>query len=108
MDNAQLKTFVGGLLTLGEFLAGLGDGFSFDDIRKAVEVAKVMNPMLQNAKPALDQYRAMSDEQAKELEDYIAAEFDIEDDKLELVIESVLRFAIELRGLADILLPKPA
>lgn len=104
----ELKALVGFGLSCGELLAGLGDGFSFDDVKKVIDCAKQASPALKGAKAALGQYLVMSDEQAKELEDFVIADFDIADDQVEFVIESALKVAIELHGLASIFAPKPA
>ena len=102
----ELKELVAFGLSAGEFVAGLADGFSFDDIKKGIEVAKLAGPGLKDAKAALGEYQAMTDEQAKELEDFVVMDFDIADDGVEMAIESALKIVISLHDLAN-LLPKP-
>lgn len=101
----ELKALVSFGLSSGELVVGLANGFGFDDVQKALEVVKKA-PALKLALPALKEYREMTDEQAKDLEAFVTADFDIPDDMVEKAIESVLSFLIGLHGLVDMLLPK--
>lgn len=102
----ELKLFVGFGLTVGELLSIVSKGVSFDVIKKLIECAKFAGPALKGAKAALEQYIAMSDEQAKELDDYVVAEFDIADDGVEAAVESAIRIAIECHVLVGLFVPK--
>lgn len=101
----ELKALVSFGLSAGELVAGLANGFSFDDVQKALEVVKKA-PAMKLALPALAEYRAMTDEDAEDLEAFISADFDIPDDRVEAAIESALNFLVELHGLLSFLGPK--
>jgi hypothetical protein len=101
----ELKQLVSFGLSSGELVVGLANGFSFDDVQKALEVVKKA-PALKLAGVALTQYREMTDEQASALEAFVITDFDIPADSVETVIEAVLAFLIGLHGFVDMLLPK--
>lgn len=106
MGIKETKELVAFGLSVGELVAGLQDGFSFDDVKKAVEAARLAGPGLKDAELALGEYLAMNDVQALELETFIEQEFDIPSDNVELAIETALRFAIQARVLVNLFLPK--
>lgn len=95
----ELKELVAFGLAAGELVAGLADGVGFDDVGKVVAAAKAAGPGLAGAGDALKEYVAMSDADALELENFVVAEFDIADDKVEMAIEQALKVAIELHSL---------
>lgn len=102
----ELKELVGFGLSVGELIAGLADGFGFDDVKKAIDAAKLAAPAFKDAHKALAEYVGMTDTEAAELEAYVFTEFDIADDKIEAAIEGALKLAIELRSLVALLVPK--
>lgn len=108
MGNDKLKVLVGGILSVTELVFSVADGFSFGLIGKLVDVAKKAGPALAAAPQAALQYMQMSDDEALDVENYVVAEFDIENDKVEAVIEQALKVAVELRSLVALFVKKPA
>lgn len=102
----ELKALVGFGLSAAELVADFADGISFSLISKVVEVAKLSKPAIKGAQAALDQYIAMSDEEALSLEAYVMGEFDISDDKVEQAIEAALKVAIELHSVVALFAKK--
>ena len=108
MGTKELKELVGLGLSSGELIAALADGVQISDLGKAVEVARAAGPGLKDAGKALDEYLAMTDAAALDLENWVVAEFDIPDDKVEAAIEMALKVAIQLRDLVRLFVKKPA
>lgn len=102
----DLKELVFFGLKAGELIAGIADGIDFSDVSKLIAAGKSAGPAFKDAKNALAEYSSMSDEEAKGLEDYVTANFDIADDKVEAGIKGALNVAIELHGLVGLITPK--
>lgn len=96
MGIKELKELVGLGLSLGELAAALSDGIGIDDADEAIQVAMRAVPGIDGAAAALAEYKAMTDEQAKELEDYVMADFDIANDSVEAAVEGALTILIGL------------
>lgn len=107
MADDKLKVLVGGVLSVVELLFSVADGFSFGLIGKLIDVAKKAGPALAAAPAAALQYLNMTDAEALDVEEYVAVEFDIADDKIESVIEQALKVAVELRSLVALFVKKP-
>lgn len=105
MQTQELKDVVGAGLTFIEAGFAVADGLDVSDVGKALEALKKL-PELKKAPQALAEYKAMNDEQAKDLEDFVITEFDISDDKVEVVIETVLNSLIGLHSVAALILKK--
>lgn len=106
MATSNLKVLLAFILSLGELVASVTKGVSFSLVGKLIEVARTAVPALAHASDALKEYANMTDSEAVDIEQYVVTEFDIEDDKVEGVIETALKVAVELHGLVKFLLPK--
>jgi len=102
----ELKSLVGFGLACAELVADLADGVSFSLISKVVQVAKEAKPAFKGAEVAFEQYVGMTDEAALEIEQWVVSEFDIDNEKVELAIESALKAIIQLRVIVELLVPK--
>lgn len=102
----ELKELVSFGLSVGELVADVADGVSFSLVGKVVEVARKAGPGLEGAGQALAEYANMTDAEAADLEAYVVEEFDIDNDSVEVAIESALKLAIQLHELVKLLLPK--
>ena len=106
MGTVNLKELVAFGLSLGELIGGLSDGVGFDDVGKLVKAARLAGPALKDAKLALSEYAAMSDEQAVDLEKFVVDNFDIKDDVVEAAVEGALKVAIQLHDVVGLFVPK--
>ena len=105
-EQKELKKLLGFGLSVIELVADISDGISFSIIAKLVAVAKDAKVALSGAQAALDQYKAMSDAEALELEQFVQDELDISQDNVEAMIESILSWVIQLHSIFQQLLPK--
>lgn len=108
MPTKELKELVGFVLTTSELVEDVADGVGFSTVGKLVETARSAGPGLKGAAEALQEYAAMTDAEAADLEAFVVSELDLADDKVELVIEQALKVAIELHALAGLIVKKPA
>jgi hypothetical protein len=99
MDIKELKELVGLGLSVGELAAALSDGIGVEDADEALEVAVRAVPGISGAAQALEEYKAMTDEQAVELEAFVVADFDIANDSVEAAVEGALGIVISLHKL---------
>lgn len=105
-NQKELKKLLGFGMSVIELVADISDGIGFSIIAKLVQVAKEAKPALAGAEAALAQYKAMSDAEAVELEQFVQDELDISQDKVEAMIESILSWIIQLHGIFDGLMQK--
>lgn len=99
----ELKELVYFGLKCGELFEKLSDGFQLRDLQSVIAASVAAPSAIKDAKLAFDEYVAMSDAEAAELEQYIKENFNISDDLIEGVIYQVLDVLIELRSLASLL-----
>lgn len=84
-------------IALGKLIDNAAHGVSFSQIGMLLDVVKKAGPAFQDADQALAEYKAMTDQEAFALENYIISNFQIPDEQIEAVIVQVLIFLVELR-----------
>lgn len=89
-------------------IEGIADGADLGDLPKLFEVAKSAGPAFKDAKLALAEYVMMTDAEAVDLEAYVVANCELNDDNVEQGIEKALAIVISLRELAGLLVKKEA
>jgi hypothetical protein len=98
----NLKKVVKLGLDLGEFIEGVLKP-DMSDVGKAIEVIKEGVEAVASLPHAVPEYLDLDSSEKDELKAYVAAEFDIADDKLEGTIEMALKVVVDLSILGGFL-----
>lgn len=104
MGIAELKSVIGLGLALGELVESLADGVGLSDIGSLLSVAKKVSPAITAIKSGLllPELKDLSDLEKAELKSYVANEFVLKNESLELAIEKGLHVAIDLSELLKV------
>lgn len=105
LGTVALKALIHFGLSAGELIEGLANGLGFDDIKKALEVVKEVKAV-KGAKEAFQEYLDLDETEQDEIALWVATDFDLEDDKVESVVEFALGAAFHLAELVK-LIAKP-
>ena len=101
---SELKNVLGLGLSVGQLVEALADGVGISDIAKLVGVVRKAPSAIAALKSGkvLSELKDLDDTEKAELKAYVAAEFDLADDKIEAAIEAGLNVAIDLSDLLKI------
>lgn len=97
--TVELKATVFLALKVIELVDALLDGFQLKDVAKIFAVITAGPTGLMDASKALQEYKAMTDAEALDLEQYIQASFNIPEDNIEKVIIDALDLLIKFRAI---------
>jgi hypothetical protein len=105
MDMKNTTEAVGFVLSLGEGVYGLADGKGtlLSDALAFVAVAQRAPAALKDVKLVLPEMQDMDEAEKAELKAFVARDFDLADDQLELLVEQALAAAIEFSELLKLL-----
>jgi hypothetical protein len=105
MDIHATKEVVGFMLSLGEGVAALGDGQGtlLSDALTFLEAAKRAPAAFRDRTLVLPELQDLDDAEKADLKAFITKDFDIADDNLETIIESVLVTAVDFAELLKLL-----
>ena len=93
----ETKEIVGFMISLGEgYALAAKDGWSYDDFMHFMEAFQRGPSAFAGITLVPKELADLSPEEAQELKDYVAADFDIENDKLEDTIERALQLGVDL------------
>ena len=93
----ETKEALGFIISLGEGVAlSMEDGISLDDVAHFMEALTRAPAAFADIAMVPKELADLSGEEAQELKDFVAADFDIPNDKLEEVIEHALKLLADL------------
>jgi hypothetical protein len=103
MPIQEIKNVVGLGIGVAELVDSVADGVSLGDVFSVVGVLKSVKPAIDAIKGGklLDQYASLTQAEKEDLAKWFDAEFDIKNDKVELVVEQVYKAVLELSELAS-------
>lgn len=98
MGTSEMKEILVAAARIADFIEALSDGPDLGDIPEGFRAIKSIPNALKDAKLALEEYRAMTDAQAAELEAFVVSEFNLVNDTVEMYIEEGFKFIISFHG----------
>lgn len=106
MSVAELQNLIAFALNALQLIAGLTNGLSFAALSELLTLIKELPAVnLSNLKLALAEYKNLSIEQTTELEAYVAANFNVGNQKIATIVETAFDFLLGLSGVIGPFLP---
>lgn len=98
---SEIKAVVAMGLSVGELVDALSDGIGLGDLGALLRAGKSIKPAIDaiGSGQLLPELKDLSDEERAELKAFVAEEFDLSNDGLEVAIEKALQIAVDLTRL---------
>lgn len=107
MADDKMKVLVDAGFALAKLGVDLSHGVSASELGDVITIITTAGPAMAAAGDALKQYEQMSDDDAKDIEAYVAANpLFVQGNDTEVVILTLLKLVIDLHSAIALILPK--